>query len=413
MKPQPGIYRVVVAALLVLPIVAAEAQWKVTPAVGVTEGYDDNVYLQNRGDLAHKSSMVTSVAPSIAATLSAKDSPGTALTLKYSPEFTFFHSESDEDYIRHTVGLSLGGKSGNWSYELGHSICLIDGEDTGPTYLAPGGIPAMGGIPLRDRRDSALYKASYKIQYTNGDWLVRPVFNAYFQDFMTEHSAVVGYENYVDRSEMSAGADVGYKAFPNTYLLLGYRYGWQHQSTLLDSPVQYSNTFHRILAGVEGKPVSWMKLSIMAGPDFRDFSDAVPAAGFGREDQIKVFVDGTVSVTPTTSDEISLLVRRYLNASFCGRAVYEDVTYQLTYRHDFSKSLSGTISVKDYEGDWAPPATRNDRIYTASISATYKFNAHLTGELGYTFDLAESNIPDTFGREFDRNFVWAGVKYAF
>jgi hypothetical protein len=204
-----------------------------------------------------------------------------------------------------------------------------------------------------------------------------------------------------------------HKAIADTYLIFGYRFGWQNEAALLNSLVQYSNTYHRLLAGVEGKPAPWLKLAVLIGPDFRDFDNAHPAAGFGHEDQIKVYVDSTITITPTSTDEVSLLVRRFVQPSYGGRAIYEDITYQFGYRHDFNRKFSATLTLKDYEGDWEPPVARDDIIYTASVSLSYKFNDNLVGEMGYSFDRAKSNVTDTPGREFYRNLYSIGIRYTF
>ena len=82
------------------------------------------------------------------------------------------------------------------------------------------------------------------------------------------------YENYIDRQEVSGGLDVGYKVAKQTHVVLGYRYGAQDQGTLLGVNSPYDNSYQRILVGVEGSPVDWLKLAVMGGPDIRDFYNA-------------------------------------------------------------------------------------------------------------------------------------------
>lgn len=134
--------------------------------------------------------------------------------------------------------------------------------------------------------------------------------------------------------------------------------------------------------------------------------------GFNTE-QCKVYFDGTITISPSKNDEIVLLARQFMQPSYCCGRNYEDMTYQLTYRHTFTPKLSGTLTLRDYGGESGSPSTRNDRIYTVGLGACYQFNTHFSAEAGYTFDSAESNVPDTSGREFDRNLVFVSLKYAF
>jgi hypothetical protein len=45
-------------------------------------------------------------------------------------------------------------------------------------------------------------------------------------------------------------------------------------------------------------------------------------------------------------------------------------------------------------------------FYLVGLNCQYRFNPHFSAELGYSYDLLDSDIP---GRGFDRNRVYAGV----
>ncbi len=109
------------------------------------------------------------------------------------------------------------------------------------------------------------------------------------------------YENYVDRQDVSGGLDVGYDLGKKNYLVLGYRYGRQDQYTLpgaggttTSSP--YGNTYHRILFGFEGSPLSWLKVAVLGGPDIRCWDNSTPA-GFDRNG-IRYYWDVSATATP-------------------------------------------------------------------------------------------------------------------
>jgi len=401
---------VAVCVLAVLPAWGA-SPWTFTPSLTVKEGYDDNIYLQSQGELADHDSLVTSVMPSLALSYQGTEGWKPLLELKYAPEASFYHSEHDEDNVTHNIGANFKGRKDGWSFDLANTVTAIDGSHYSPTFVAPGSIPAMGGIALRDRRDAAILRTNYVLRYDHGDYMLRAVVTTYIHDFQTAQRTTAGYENYVDRAEFNGGVDAGYKFMPDTYAIIGYRFGYQDQSELFDSPLAYSSYYQRILFGVEGKPTSWVKLSLIGGPDFRDFT-GTQVDGFDTR-QTKIFVDSTATFTLTPDDQVTLLMRQFLQVSFCGRAIYEDITYQASYKHQFTPKASATLLLRSYTGDWQNPSTRNDTIYTAGVSAAYKLSDNVSLEAGYNFELAESNIPDTDAREYQRNTMFVGARYAF
>lgn len=392
----------------------AQAQsWKTSASAGVKETWDDNVFIQDEGNRASRESFITNTSVNLGATRTTKGSWDTTLTLGLTPQYTWYHSESSENHF--TIGglANFAAKTKGWSLDLNNAITHIDGDDHGLIFTGPGGAPAAGGIPIRDRRDADIYRTNYRVTWTQGDWMIRPVITGYVHDFHTRHLATTGYQNYVDRNEFVGGVDVGYKVIENTYVILGYRYGEQKQAELLGVPLEYSNTFHRVLVGVEGKPTDWLKVAVLAGPDFRDFGSKT-AAGFDDE-QTRWFIDGVVTVTLSPNDEIGFSAKRYTQPGFGGRSVYDDTTYLLTYKRKITQKLTAQVSGQAYNTDFFSPAPvmRDDWIYTINVAAGYKFTENLSGEIGWSHDLAESQVPNTEGREFNRNLAWVSVKWMF
>ncbi len=403
--------RIVAIFLLSVSPAWGASHWKLTPDLSVKEGYDDNVYLQSRGDLADRDSLVTSIMPSL--TLSYRGDEGwkPQLELKYAPEASFYHSEHDEDNVAHNIAAGFKGRRGEWSFDLANTITAIDGSRYGPTFVAPGAVPAIGGIPLRDRRDAVILRTNYSLRYDHADVMLRAVLTTYVHDFRTAQQSIPGYENYVDRADFNGGVDAGYRFLPETYAIVGYRFGHQHQDELFNNPLAYSSYYQRILFGVEGRPAPWVKLSLSIGPDFRNFTGD-QADGFDTM-QTKIYVDSTATFTITPNDQVTLLARQFLQVSFTGRAIAEDITYQVNYKHQFTPEASAGLLVRSYSSDCQNLSTRNDTIYTVGMSATYKMNDHLTFEASYNYDLAESNVPHNNAREYRRNTMFLGVRYAF
>lgn len=383
--------------------------WTPSASLALKEAFDGNVFMQSVTPLANQSSFVTVVTPSVGAQW--KPGPAFGLTANYTPEIAFYHSEDSEDYVAHRGALNLGGKFKDTSWELPNSFTWIDGSDQGLVFTGPGGVPALGGVPMRDRRDAFVYRGGFKLQHTIGKWLFRPVASAYVHDFKTEQLATPGYQNYADRNDVNGGLDLGYQVMKDTHIVMGYRHGSQDQEIVLAGPTQYDNTYDRVLVGVEGKPATWLKLGVLLGPDFRSFGPDVPL-GFDRQ-RTKFFLDAMATITPGKADTLTLTAKRFEQPGYGGNSVYEDVTYELGWRHTFSDKFSTSVAVRALQWDFEEPVIRNEWWYGVAVSVAYKFSKHLSAEASYAYDQVESRVPDTEGREASRHLASLGVKLTY
>ena len=70
--------------------------------------------------------------------------------------------------------------------------------------------------------------------------------------------------------------------------------------------------------------------------------------------------------------------------------------------------------MRGYNTDFLAPAVRNDWIITGSALVAYKFDAHLSGEVSWSYDDAQNalSIPKP-GREYTRHALALGLKYTF
>jgi len=265
-----------VMALLAGPALAANTNltWKADLTLKGT--YDDNVYLQDTAPgvpgamPARKGSWVTTITPHLA--LTDRVCSGFNASLSYAPDIVTYHNAPSEDYIAHRAGVTLGGKADRLVWEQANTFTYIDGNNLGPIFARPQDVPAVGGIPLRDRRDAFIYRGGLKLTYTLDRFFLRPVASAYVHDFKTLQQTLVAplvYENYIDRQDVNGGLDIGYDVGNKTFLILGYRYGQQDQYKLLGVDSPYDSSYHRILFGVEGSPVPWLKLAALGGPEIR------------------------------------------------------------------------------------------------------------------------------------------------
>lgn len=415
--------------------------------ISLKETYDSNVYIQDNDPIpanvaaaqaaglhpveANKGSFVTSVLPRVG--LDYKPCVAFNLSATYAPDIVVYQSAHSEDYVAHRGLFNFGGTVGDASWELANTVTYIDGSTEGPTFARPDDVPAIGGIPLRDRRAAFVFRNSFKLTEPVGEWFFRPVATSYIRDFKTDQLFVpaatrtkYSYENYIDRQDISGGLDVGYQVAKGTYLVAGYRYGRQDQfkgfdasGRFVDSP--YDSAYNRILVGVEGSPASWVKFAAVFGPDLRTWDDSARLRQMYptfNQNELLYYWDASATFLPTENDTVTLKSVRYEQPAFSSFSMYEDIKTDLTWRHQFSGQVTASAGFTLYIGDWQPPVNRDDWIYTPNASLTYAFTQNLSAEVTYSYDWVDSKVsasvePLTNSHEFTRHLATLGAKCAF
>ena len=90
-------------SLFFSPVLAlAQHRYEFTPAISVSETYDDNINLDPTNE---RDDYITAVTPSIALSILAEN---TDLTLHYAPSFVFYDENSEDDTTRHLAALTWG-----------------------------------------------------------------------------------------------------------------------------------------------------------------------------------------------------------------------------------------------------------------------------------------------------------------
>lgn len=272
--------------------------WTFSTSLAVRESHDSNVYMQDTTGRAHHGSGVTTLVP--AGSLTWKPSRKFTLGASYSPEASFYDRASSENNVTHKIAATLAGHYREMKWDLGNTLTIVDGSRFGPTFTGQGGSAILAGVPLLERREQRMLRQNFKVQIPVGMWFVRPIASAYLHDFRTVQHTTADYQNYIDRNEFAGGLDAGKKLSPALTLFAGFRYGTQDQAASPVSPFQYDNQFRRLLAGAEAAPLSWLKLSLLAGSDRRSFASSAPATldrGLTR-----FFLDATATATAGKSD---------------------------------------------------------------------------------------------------------------
>lgn len=430
------------ASISTLALAAQAQSQALTPAVqkpawlsdlslGIKESYDDNVFLQgvtpppgfavqpnSVAALRNVGSWVTMVSPKIGidfAPLLGNQTAIQTLSFTYAPDYSIYHSAPSESNEAHRLVTAAKGGGDGFSFGLDDVLTYVHGSTYAPTY-PDDFISAWAVAVPRNRREQVNDIGTVFARYDLGNWFIRPVASMIYYDLMTEHlDNVDGYLNYVGRYDLNGGSDVGYQVIPKIAVTLGYRYGYTYQEELFGNPMRSSSQYQRALAGIEGKPWSWLDVKIQGGPDFRDYVSAAPV---NDDHQITYYGEAALSAKISSNDSLIFKYKGWQWVSMLGYIPYFDSSYQLTWHHklpaNFAFDLGAGLLTADYS--MGNLINRYDMQYTASAGLTYAINSHASLGLGYTLNLGRSaenfvnNVPED---QYDQQLVSLSAVFKF
>lgn len=409
----------VLAALLAPPALAAAgappASVHVEAAARVT--YDANVFLQDGGALV---SGATATAPVRAGAWVASAAAGASWTgtaplgrfeLGYRAEVFRFSGLAGENHDDHRVRAALAGVGGTANWDVALNALWTNGAHLAPLYNIVGGGPAIGGEPVRARRAQTVIKGNARATWAqDGGWW-RVLTAGLDQDFHTGFAS--GCASYVDRAEYTVGAEFARDLRPGLAWVAGVRAGRQIQA---DRPptagLNSTSDLVRVVAGVEGKLSPQWKVDLRAGPDFRSFTDAQPAA-LGRH-RTAPYVEASVGWTPDAADAVALTGLHRLWPASSGRGVYEDSTWELGWKRRLGAQWSARVAERFADGDNhrdAYPGTKpwHDQILTTTCALEYRWSKAVLLDASIAREAGEGLLPNTPGRAYTRVLCSVGV----
>lgn len=399
--------------------------WLTDASVSLKEGYDSNLYgtgaipLPGTPNIANVSSWFTVVSARLSANLlPARPAPAgflTTLKLGYAADYTAYNAVAGENNLRNSFILQLKGKSGPWSASLDNTFLYVAGPKTDPLYAT---YSPLGYAATRERREQAQERNTSFVRYDGDTWFARAVASALYYDLLeNEHNPVgayKGYINWVNRSDANTGVDFGYKLTPELALTAGWRLGAQTQELPAFGTTHNDSTYNRALLGVEGKLLPWLQLQLVAGPDFRRYSDTAHLGlTGGRHTWLYTESSLTAALSPQDSLVLSNLVWHF--ASTAGSTSLQDTENSFLYKHVFAQDLSASAGVKIQGHRYDAPTVRNDWATIFPVNLTYAFGRGLTASLDYSWTRGRSVIPATLapGRDWDERVVSIGLKLSF
>ncbi|MDD5348978.1 MAG: outer membrane beta-barrel protein [Chthoniobacteraceae bacterium] len=449
--------------------------WLTDLSLRVGESYDTNVFLSGAninqdgdrliipdstkasgvntialpdGTIAYKNkaSAVTTISPKIGvdfAKLLSSDSILKVFTLGYAPDFVIYHDADTESYAAHRITTTVKAKAENVTVALDNAFTYIDGS--ADSVLFPGGASAYANGTVRERRDQWQDRTKASVKIDVGQAFIRPTFSLLYYDLGTnfKNAALAenkGYSNFIDRYDINGGADLGYNVTKNVAFTLGYRYGHQDQASLPDTvsslsstaytyQTNVSNDYQRVLFGVEGSPLKWLKVEASVGPQFTTYTDSRPynsgvvALGQIDDNTTDVYAEASVTIAPTATDALVFKYKRWNWVSSTGVNAYLDSLYDASYRHQITKDLQLELGLRASQSDYNPSSLRNDWDYTASAGLKYSITKNLIWDVSYAYDKGHNDqlvgnavtgaFVDSSTREFERSIVSTGVTWKF
>ena len=422
------------------PATWTKPAWLTDLSVGFKESYDSSVFLSsvNPGYYAggytippgsvkageNAWSMVSTVSPRVGVNflpwLGGQPWLQTA-SLAYAPEVTRYSEQPSENYEAHRVVAALKTQGDDWSFKGDNAFTYIDGNKFSPTY--PGGyVTAWNTVAPRERRDQYQDRAAVSLQYNWHPWFFRPTASLLYYDLRTARINRTGYQNYINRYDVNGGADGGYQITPGLAGTLGYRYGYQYQQQLSWSPYDSTGTYQRVLAGLEGKPWSWLEGKIQGGPEFHQYESdtATHISPVNDLNLLTHYGEASLTATFDSQDLLTFKYKQWQWVSSVGKVPYFESCYDLNYHRKLTRRLGldagGRLLDADYNSGNLTTCQRNDLQYTFTAGLGFAVTPRFSLSLAYQLDLgrnAQDNIANPNTRDYERNLVTAGAQYKF
>lgn len=387
-------------------------------------GYDSNVFcvdnnLAGRPAVADQNATLFTVSPRLMLN-GAKVTNATSndyiqsFTFGYAGDYNFYNdfSESENNY-RHSIPISLKMKNDAWSFSLENTALYVDGSTKSPLFA---NYNAYGTATVRERREQIQDRFSTSLRYDLETIFIRAVGNVLAYDLMTtKHNGALeaskkGYQNWVDRSDKNVGLDFGYKVNKDLAGVAAVRMGEQTQDRYPWGGLHSPNTYHRFLAGFEGKLTDTISGSLLAGVQQTKYSDRANSGIYGRT-RTRPYAEGNITAVVTDSDKLVFTTKVWQWVSSTGTAAYLDSSYSLSWKHSWTKELSSSVGGKWAISKYEAPTVRDDQLLSYPVSVNYAFSKDLSVTAEYQYNQAKSRIKAS-GRVYDQNLYSIALKLA-
>jgi hypothetical protein len=399
--------------------------WISAPWVSDKEGWDSDIYgvsnnLAGHAPIANISSWYNTVSAGVTLNLLAAAGPRDGdflkiVTLAYEGDYTQYEAAAREDNLRNNLTLEASGNDGPWSFSIDNPLLYVDGSKEDEFFNQYNN---LGYAVVRERRNQIQERNISFVRYDFANWFVRAVDSAtYYNLLIDEHNPVgayKGYTNWVNRDDMNTGLDLGLKLTSNFAFLAGWRLGTQTQAATPYSPIATDSTYNRALFGFEGQLFKGLQAKLLAGPDYRRYSNAAHS-GLNGKDHTWFFLNGQLTETLTPQDSLTATERVWHFVSSSGVSSIQETSENVAYQHVFSSDLSASVGLKVLGHRYDAPQVRNDWTESVPVDVTYALTRGLSLSADYSATTGHSRLPiaSTPGQSFEDNLVSLTLKAAF
>jgi hypothetical protein len=421
----------------------SEAPKPWTLSVKLRGFYDDNYQSLPSGPLPageHRGSWGFDVSPGVAIELPLDQ---TMIKASYVYGFKYYEHKpigNTENYDQdHTFNVSLD-HTFNERYSISVRDSFVIGQEpdvlrAGNTYDTFQRIPGnnirnAGGLDFTAQLTKQLglaagYANSYYDYASHGATLNNQV----GPGGVTVTTVTPSDSGTLDRMEQVFHLDGRWQFRPTTIGIIGYQFsetgytgdeyiggtltnapGAPTSGELLRSNVR-NNRSHYGYLGVDQTFTARLSASARAGARYNDyyndpFSQSEPSPYFQASVKYAYMVGCTAEVGATYDRSATDLFSYTPGEGFTTDS--QTLAAWLAVHHRITPRLTGTLTFQFQNSDYNGGVYNNevDNYYLVGLNLEYRFNPHFSTELGYSYDLLGSNIPN---RGFDRNRVYAGI----
>jgi hypothetical protein len=377
-------------------------------------GYDSNVTAigpDAAGAIPKADSLVLSAGVQLGADLvkqGALAGDWKAARVSLGVEANRFPSLTEEDFVCARLGLVLKHQSATDLLTFDASVVRIEGSED--TYDLTSTLHAYGLPVWRERRTQWQHRGRVQWTHTQGKLLTRLTGSTLVFDLDTSTRA--SCVTYVDRADSWVGAEVG-TALGAGQAFVGVQAGRQSQDTaqVAGGQYEYSNHYRRLTAAWAGKLGSRTKVSVAAGPDWRDYDGNV-AAALTERTRRSWFVEADASVELSPRWTLTGKATRFLWVSSTGKSAYADLTLESGVVHKATQKLQWKLAARLQQSDYFPQV-RDDWLASALGAIDYTVTPELKVGADLTYQYGWSALQPVKGRSFERTLLSFRASLAF
>jgi len=371
--------------------------------LGAEQRFDTNLYAVGTGSLGQKEGWISRIEPRV------EWSPELPISLSYEVAAERNWSARTEDHARHTLG-ARGKSEGNGAWSGSWSLQQTRVEGSREPLRFEAGRNAFTTAAARERRQQWQSRGSAEVTWAaDNGFFLRGRGDLLLYDLQTRTTAdpPPGFDNYIDRYEISGGVDLGLRPPSSQQLYLGLRQGYQHQGRQGGRTTDRSNHFQRILLGGEG---SWGRLArwqAEAGPSFHHYDHG---PGDLRQTSFFARISGQLKLGERDALAVQITHRPWVAST--GRLSNRVFVSSLRWQHepapDWTASVGGSARALIYDG-----VEVEDWVYASSLHIAHQ----LTPSTRLVFDLERSlgrdEALDRPGRNYNRTALTLRWEQAF